>query len=386
MSASQPSLSSSSPVKLALLGGGNFARNTYAPVLERDFKGLVEVSAVWSRSEKGVSEVFDLVSSYAPGVVKEFGDEGLENILDSDQVDAVVVILPPKPALSVTVRALERGKHVLQEKPVGTGSEEIEAALARYEKLGQWRPVWGVAENYRFEEVFAYSRQLIEQSLGSVISINLNAASALNDSSVYWHTPWRHSTDELPAVGGVGVGYLFEGPVHFMAAVRKLVGEVGTSGKVTTSASLQQRNPDLNQLDTVSGWLRFESSTEACTCSFVITKAARVPKTVFLLTCEEGNIEIELLPGKYVLRAQGTDEVLPLLEKEFPFNGVKNEIDCFVKAVCKHKEVFGSTFERKVGFIDQHYPDLSALEAYKDVQCLLAMFKSATSNQVESID
>ena len=62
-----------------------------------------------------------------------------------------------------------------------------------------------------------YSRQLIEQSLGSVISINLNAASALNDSSVYWHTPWRHSTDELPAVGGAGVGYLFEGPVHFMA-------------------------------------------------------------------------------------------------------------------------------------------------------------------------
>ena len=122
-------------------------------------------------------------------------------LLDSDAVDAVLVVLPPKPGLELALRALRKGKHCLQEKPIGTSEEKILTALKEYEEMGSSRPVWGLAENYRYESAFEISRELIEEKLGSVTAMSLNASLALSNTSAYWHTPWRHSVTDLPTVG-----------------------------------------------------------------------------------------------------------------------------------------------------------------------------------------
>ena len=91
---------------------------------------------------------------------------------------------------------------------------------------------------------------------------------------------------------------------------------------------------------------------------------------VFNLTCSGGNLEIERVPGKYVVRMRPKD-TQEEERMEFPFSGIKNEIDYFKGAVQRHTQIAENGFHRKVGFIDQHFPDISASEGFKDVQCLL---------------
>ena len=166
---------------MAILGAGNFANNTYAPILS-EFGSSITVVAVWSRSETKSRLLAQNVKKYSPSIQTHYGDEGLEAVLSSDAVDAVVVVLPPRPALEITMRALRSGKHALQEKPIGSSQEEVRAAIEEYENMGQWRPIWGLAENYRFETVYSEACAAIKEKLGGgVIQINLSASLALSD-------------------------------------------------------------------------------------------------------------------------------------------------------------------------------------------------------------
>jgi len=370
----------SARTRIALIGSGIFARNTYAPILsEPSFAGKVELAFVWSRGEESASAIHDLVAPWAPQCEKKFGEEGLQAILESNECDAVVVILPPKIGLEVTLRALRAGKHVLQEKPVGTSREAIEGAIRAYDDLGQWRPVWGVAENYRFEDVYRFARTRIAEDLGDVISISLNASLKLDESSPYYHTSWRHSASELPTVGGKSAGYLFEGPVHFMAAIRMLAGEVGSAGaghRVSGSGTVHSAHKKLKQVDTLSGWLRFDDGNDrCCTASVTICYASAAPCVRFVVTCEKGFFEIERVAGKYVFTEGGSKE-----RREFPFSGVKNEIEYWLEAVARQRGFAsasgadgGSRLGRKVGFVDQQFPEISSAEALGDVDALLTL-------------
>ena len=180
---------------------------------------------------------------------------------------------------------------------------------------------------------------------------------------------------------------MFEGPVHFIAAIRKLAGEVGRRGEVKTSAALCSKNEDLGQLDTLAGWLLLEGSDSSLSCAYVIcamqiTYAAAKPKISFIVTCERGNLELERVPGKYLLRVQCEGED-PAKVTEIPFDGVAKEMEAFLEAVKVHKG--GESQNRKTGFVDQNFPDLSAAEGYKDVLVLMALFRAAETKRVVTV-
>ncbi|QDZ18999.1 oxidoreductase [Chloropicon primus] len=378
-------------VRVALVGAGNFAENTYVPLLTSpELRRSVSISAVWSRSQAKVDKLCEGLTG--GGAVKKYhAEDGLEAVLRSNDVDAVIVLLPPKAGLEVTAKALRLGKHVLQEKPVGTSRRDVQSILEEYGKMGEFRPLWGVAENYRYEEAYAEARNLIEGDLGPLISLTLNASLALNESSCYWHTPWRHSTEELPAVDGVGIGYLFEGPVHFMAAIRKLVG-CTRGGAIHASATLMAKNQALSpqQLDTLVGFLRFEGdeSTPCVPCSISITYAASRPLVLFVAICERGNFTIERVPGKYRISVVRAGQTTTTETREVPFNGVEREVLSFVRGVQKFKAVAGeapANLRRKVGLVPEECLDLSPVEALLDMDCLLSLFEAAQTNQVTPV-
>ena len=102
-------------------------------------------------------------------------------------------------------------------------------------------------------------------------------------------------------------------------------------------------------------------------------------------------MEIERVPGKYILKAESKDpERISGWSsegpREFPFTGIKNEIDYFVKACQRHKQISESGFQRKVGFTDQYFPEISAFEGYKDVQYLLALFRAAETGSSQTVE
>ena len=96
------------PMRCAILGGGTFAQNTYVPILEGDLWKFskIAVDAVWSRSEETAKTLS--LSMWHNKAEVHFGDAGLDAIIGSDSIEAVFIVLPPRPALEITLRCRER--------------------------------------------------------------------------------------------------------------------------------------------------------------------------------------------------------------------------------------------------------------------------------------
>ena len=78
---------------------------------------------------------------FSPSCRPHHGDAGLQELLASPEVDAVLVALPPQAQSAVIQAALRAGKHVLSEKPAAPTLEEAQQLLAFYRSLPQVR--WG---------------------------------------------------------------------------------------------------------------------------------------------------------------------------------------------------------------------------------------------------
>ena len=91
-------------VRVGIIGAGSIARDRHIPLLQkvRD----VSVTQLWSRTMDNANKT---ASDFGvPTVV-----ENWEEIVDSPDVDAVVIATPPILHLPATLAALESGKHVL---------------------------------------------------------------------------------------------------------------------------------------------------------------------------------------------------------------------------------------------------------------------------------
>lgn len=88
--------------------------------------------AIGSRSlEKGTAFAAD---HGLPEEVRIYGS--YEAVVEDDEVDAVYVPLPTGLHVTWAVRAAERGKHVLLEKPVALGAAEFDEIVAACESSG----------------------------------------------------------------------------------------------------------------------------------------------------------------------------------------------------------------------------------------------------------
>ena len=109
------------PVRLGLIGLGEWPRKAYVPVLEE--LDTAKVVAVAARSEA--------TREYAR---ERFGDgltlhDDYRTLLADRSVDAVMLALPNRLHAEALRAALASGKHVFYEPPIGHAEEEINLAL-----------------------------------------------------------------------------------------------------------------------------------------------------------------------------------------------------------------------------------------------------------------
>ena len=145
--------------------------------------------------------------------------DGYEAALGSQEVDAVLVALPPSLHLEWTLRALAAGKHVIVEKPPFLTSDELAAVAAAAREAG--RQVL-VAENYFYKPLTGALRDVIASGdIGQVLFIQITALKRQATGN------WR---DDESLAGG---GALFEGGIHWIS----LLTSIGLT-PVRVSASL----------------------------------------------------------------------------------------------------------------------------------------------------
>ena len=91
-----------------------------------------------------------------------------EMLADPELVDAVIVAIADQFHVPMALRALEAGKHVLVEKPMGVNVEECEALAAA---VAASALVLQVGTMRRFDPNIAYARDFIAEQIGEVLAM-----------------------------------------------------------------------------------------------------------------------------------------------------------------------------------------------------------------------
>ncbi|THH17195.1 hypothetical protein EW146_g3574 [Bondarzewia mesenterica] len=126
-SSSAPSKHTANPLRMGILSTAKI--NAVAVIHPAQTHDDVLITAIASRelsSAKSVAKKYDIPIAYG----------SYEELLDSDQVDCVYISLPNGMHAEWAMRALEKGKHVLLEKPFTSNEEEAKRVVKCAEEKG----------------------------------------------------------------------------------------------------------------------------------------------------------------------------------------------------------------------------------------------------------
>ncbi|MDX2378260.1 MAG: Gfo/Idh/MocA family oxidoreductase [Acidimicrobiia bacterium] len=156
-----------------------------------------------------------------------------DEFLDPDRLDAVIVATSNDSHEPITLTALDRGLHVLCEKPVANTVEAADRMAARAAEVGA---ITLVPFTYRYMPTNRWVKRLIDDGyVGGVHHMNLRYFTGYGRTTDY---NWRYD----PAVSGSGV--LGDLGSHWLDLARWLVGEIEAIGCVSGHAYERPPRPD----------------------------------------------------------------------------------------------------------------------------------------------
>ncbi len=170
-----------SPVRVGILGVGAVTQVVHLPMLsERPDVDVVAVSDPDEMKAEALGARF--------GVPRIFSDEG---ILNEDDVQAAVICTPNNLHESLAIEALERGKHVLVEKPLAMTAEGVQRVLDAASASGRHL---AVGLNHRFRpDVGALTSFVAGGELGDLYAVRANSLARRVPSA---GSTWRQRPDE----------------------------------------------------------------------------------------------------------------------------------------------------------------------------------------------
>jgi predicted dehydrogenase len=111
-----------------------------------------------------------------------------EQMLADPQVEAVIIAAADQFHMALATQAIEAGKHVFIEKPMGVGVEECERLR---QQVRDSRLVAQIGNNRRFDPGVAFAKQFVDEELGPRISLK----------AWYYDSAYRYTmTDNLQPV------------------------------------------------------------------------------------------------------------------------------------------------------------------------------------------
>ena len=196
----------SEKVRIGVVGTSWWADAMYLPALTRhplaDVRGVVgsrpehtrEFAARW-----GVPGAYDT----------------LETMLDAEPLDALVILSPNRHHVPMAMAAIERGLHVLCEKPLGMSSSEAKALVEAAERAGV---ITMTPFTYRFMPMMRYLKELVDEGyLGRPYHLDMRYYISYGRGGEYL---WRFDLDEAGSGTGGDLGS------HWAYLVRSFYGEI----------------------------------------------------------------------------------------------------------------------------------------------------------------
>lgn len=336
------------PLRVALLGAGIFATNGHIPTIQRHPE-VFQCVAVWSRREESVNTlILKKFSKNDDATTPQAysGDDGLKQVLENDNVEAVIISLPLDVQPNYVIMALQSGKHVLSEKPIAATVSEAKKFVDLYQqKYSSQLLVWSVAENKRYEPANLRAAEAVKNEIGNPYLFSLTIRNSFKPDNPYLNTPWRNK----PSWYG---GFFVDCLVHATATLRTILGGEAKTIAAFTSSGAEH----IPSVDTMAASVEWESGIQGTiSCSF----ACSYLKYELEIVGTEGSIMLQRKldgPGYNLIVHNAAKEKREV--EEFGFGGLDAEFLAFAEACgnSSNKECHRNTPEEAM-------MDLSLVEA-----------------------
>ena len=327
-------------VRWGILSTANIGTEKVIPAMQHG--DLCEILAIASRSIETAVEVARRL-----GIPKAYGS--YEELLEDPEINAIYNPLPNHLHVHWSIRALEAGKHVLCEKPIGLSSAEGQQLV----DAGKQHPNLKLMEAfmYRHHPQWQRARQIVrEGGIGKLLTIQ-SAFSYFNDDG----DNIRNRAD----IGGGGIMDIGCYPISLSRFI--------FDAEPTRVVSTLDRDPSFQTDRRASVILDFGGLTSTFTCSTQLSDYQRVN-----ILGTTGRIEIEI-----------------------PFNAPpdrpcnwrpdnENETQVYEFDICEQYTIQGDLFAKA---IIENTPVPTPIEdAVLNMKTIEAIFQSAESGTWKSVD
>ena len=180
-------------VKIAIAGCGGRGRNTYGRMMNRIDNGeIVAIADINPEALCATAEEF--------GIPAENCYNSAEEMLAVDKLADIMIIATPDDChVSQAVAALDKGYHLLLEKPIATNEADCRRVLDAQKKSGKHVVVCHVL---RYAHMYAKIKSLINEGVvGDVVTVNAI------ERVCYWHQAhsfvrgnWRNKAESAPMI------------------------------------------------------------------------------------------------------------------------------------------------------------------------------------------
>lgn len=234
-------------LRWGIMGNAKIARDWLIPAIRQS--RFAELVAVASRD---LDRANILADSLADNTASPLVFGSYEELLASDRIDAVYIPLPNHLHVPWSIRALEAGKHVLCEKPLGLNSGEV----AQLQDVANRFPKLLVMEAfmYRFHPQWLRVRELIDSgALGQIEHVQA--------SFTYNNT----DPENVRNMSGIGGGGLMDIGCYCISAARFVFGKepLRVVGNLDWDPEFGTDRHASGMLDFGQGMATFQCSTQS---------------------------------------------------------------------------------------------------------------------------
>ncbi|CAI6089602.1 unnamed protein product [Clonostachys chloroleuca] len=303
----------------------------------------MELKAIYSRSELSATSLADSASVDAFWSLPATPSRSLADLLARDDIDAVIIALPIMVQPEVIRQAITAGKHVLSEKPIASNVEDALQLMNWYSAVPR-KEIWSIGENFRFMDTMLVAAEKLRSLNGRLLNFSLNFYHMMKEDDKFYNTEWRKN----PLHQG---GFVLDGGIHFIAALRLLLGASGEELS-TVAAFTSLSEPRLAPLDSLSAVCLTKGGTcGTLSMSFGVDSCPKYLEII--MVTDRGTVSVAFDSVKVTTTANGrqANEEIPC---KFDM-GVKNEVEAFASSLINRTQN-----EQQCG--SQAFEDLKLLE------------------------
>ncbi|MBP1964523.1 Gfo/Idh/MocA family protein [Paenibacillus aceris] len=303
-----------SKIRVGMIGTGGISQLHGRQLLELEEVDIVALCDTSAENREKFAAKFDLDD------VKHFTN--YREMLDESELDAVVICSPHTMHFQQVTDVLNKGLHVLIEKPMTCSSEEAEMLIATAERAGK---VMQVSYQRHFQPEFLFIREAIASGqIGKLTSIT---ASLYQEWKQFTTGLWR----QVPVLSGGGM--LMDSGSHIIDVLLWTTGL--TPAQVKPNLHLQGAPVEIDSFTSI----RFE---EGAVAGLNIIGFAPCWHETYVFCGEDGGIFYD--NGKITIQRFGQKPVVPELPKQ-----KTNQDKSFIDAVLgRHEVKVPGTFALKV--------------------------------------